>query len=96
MTTERIEIRDRRSAGRNYSVTRRRAIVDSLAFIAAPLRRTGCPPGEARAFATIVLAGFRGFMLDYCATRDRRRIDRAVDLWLKSLDAIPMSRERRP
>jgi AcrR family transcriptional regulator len=73
----------------------RSSVEDWLAFIAASLRRTGCPESEARAFATIVLAGFRGFMLDYCATRDRKRIDRAVDLWLKSLDVIPMQRERR-
>jgi hypothetical protein len=29
-------------------------------------------------------------MLDYCATHDRRRIDRAVDLWLQALDAVPL------
>ncbi len=28
------------------------------------------------------------FMLDYCASRDRERVDRAVDLWLDSLDTI--------
>jgi AcrR family transcriptional regulator len=32
--------------------------------------------------ATIVIAGFRGFLLDLLATRDRRRINKAVDLWL--------------
>jgi hypothetical protein len=41
-------------------------------------------------FATLVLAGFRGFLLDFCATRDRRRIDRAVDLWLQAIDRIPL------
>jgi AcrR family transcriptional regulator len=71
------------------------SVEDWLTFIAAPLRRSW-PAAEARAFATIVLAGFRGFMLDYTATRDRKRIDRAVDLWLKSLDTIPMTRGRRP
>jgi hypothetical protein len=27
-------------------------------------------------------------MLDYCATRDRKRLDRAVNLWLRALDPI--------
>jgi AcrR family transcriptional regulator len=69
----------------------RDAIEDWLEFLAAPLRQKGCGKSEARAFATVVLAGFRGFMLDYCASRDRKRIDRAVDLWLHSLDSIPLS-----
>jgi AcrR family transcriptional regulator len=69
----------------------RNAIEDWLEFLAAPLRRKGCGKSEARAFATIVLAGFRGFMLDYCASQDRKRVDRAVDLWLHALDFIPLS-----
>jgi hypothetical protein len=28
-------------------------------------------------------------MLDYCVSRDRERVDAAVDLWLDALDAIP-------
>jgi AcrR family transcriptional regulator len=72
----------------------RSAVDEWLAFLAAPLSVKGCPPNEARAFATVVLAGFRGFMLDYCATRDRRRVDRAVDLWLQALDRIPLRQAR--
>jgi AcrR family transcriptional regulator len=68
------------------------AIEDWLEFLAAPLRCKGYEQSEARAFATIVLAGFRGFMLDYCASRDRQRLDRALDLWLRGLDAIPLRR----
>lgn len=64
------------------------AVEDWLEFVAAPLIRKGQTREEARAFATIVIAGFRGFMLDYCASHDRRRVDRAVDLWLDSLDTI--------
>lgn len=41
---------------------------------------------QARAIATIVLAGLRGFMLDFCTTHDRKRVDEAVELWLRSLD----------
>jgi AcrR family transcriptional regulator len=64
------------------------AVEDWLDFVAAPWIRKGHAREEARAFATIVIAGFRGFMLDYCATHDRARVNRAVDLWLDSLDTI--------
>jgi len=63
-------------------------IEDWLKLVADPLRREGYTDSQARAFATIVLAGFRGFMLDYCTTHDRKRLDRAVDLWLRTLDSI--------
>lgn len=68
-------------------------IEDWLEFIAHPLVLAGHPTEKARAFATVVLAGYRGFLLDYCATHDRTRIDWAVDLWLRSLDAISPSSE---
>lgn len=48
---------------------------------------------DARAFATMMIAGFRGFLLDLCATHDRARIDRAVDLWLVLLDAAPLAKD---
>lgn len=32
--------------------------------------------------ATLLIAGFRGFLLDLLATHDRARINRAVDRWL--------------
>lgn len=41
---------------------------------------------DARAFATILIAVFRGFMLDLAATGDRKRIDRAVEIWLSLLN----------
>src|SRR5579859_7737057 len=66
-------------------------VEDWLEFLAAPLIGKGHSQEEARAHASIVLAGFRGFMLDYCATRDRTRLDRAVEMWLRSLDHIPLS-----
>ena len=69
------------------------AVEDWIEFIAEPWIRKGHPKEAARAFATIVLAGFRGFLLDYCASHDRDRIDRAVELWLGSLDAILPSEE---
>lgn len=59
-----------------------------LQDIAEPLCREGWNPLESRAFATIVLAGLRGFMLDFCTTHDRNRLDHAVALWLRGLDSM--------
>jgi len=63
------------------------AVEDWLVFLEAPFARDGCSRGEARARATIILAGFRGFLLDLCATNDRARVGRAVELWLDALVA---------
>ncbi len=71
----------------------RTTIEDWLGFLAAPLIRNGHSEAEARAHATVVLAGFRGFMLDFCASSDRKRLDRAVELWLQGLDAIVLAKE---
>ena len=73
---------------RRFSDFLNNAVQDWLEFVAEPLIRKGLTRSEARAFATVVIAGFRGFMLDYCASRDRQRVDLAVDLWLDSLDTI--------
>lgn len=64
------------------------AIEDWLEFLAAPLIARGRSSAMARAYATVVLAGFRGFVLDYSASKDRARLDAAVELWLDGLDAI--------
>lgn len=50
-------------------------------------------PNQARAIATIVLAGLRGFMLDFCTTHDGKRVDEAVKLWLHSIDSMLTSRK---
>jgi AcrR family transcriptional regulator len=73
---------------RLYRVFLHDTIQEWLPFIAEPLGQEGYPREEARAFATVVLAGLRGFMLDFCTTHDRRRLDRAVGLWLGSLNAM--------
>lgn len=69
-------------------------VEDWLEVVAEPLRREGHRSKEARAFATIILAGFRGFMLDYCTTHDRKRLDLAVNWWLGTLDSILPSGKR--
>jgi hypothetical protein len=42
----------------------------------------GFTQAQSRALGTLLIAGFRGFLLDLLATHDRARIDRAVELWL--------------
>lgn len=58
-----------------------------LQLIAKELYCAGYNREEARAVATVVLAGLRGFMLDFCTTHDRKRLDGAVALWLRNLDS---------
>jgi AcrR family transcriptional regulator len=75
------------------------SVEDWLQFMSQPLLRQGAKPEDARAFATLVIAGFRGFLLDLCATRDRKRIDQAVEMWIGTLNklssnTIPDKRER--
>lgn len=69
------------------------AVEDWLEFVARPLQQDGHTRKEARVFATVVLAGLRGFMLDLCATGDRRRVDGAIELWAASLDTMLPSGE---
>ena len=39
------------------------------------------PRARASSFATLTLAAYRGAMLDYCVTRDRARVNAAMDIW---------------
>jgi AcrR family transcriptional regulator len=77
---------------RLYKVFLHDTVEDWLREIADPLCREGYDRREARAFATIVLAGLRGFMLDFCTTHDRKRLDRAVGLWLGTLNTLLAAR----
>lgn len=76
-----------------YAEFLRSAVGDWLSYIEGPYLRLGYSSRAARAIATNVLAGYRGFMLDLCATHDRARIDRAVDIWLETLNALPSPSE---
>ena len=60
---------------------------DWIAFFARPLVDRGVASADARAHATMMLAGVRGFLMDFCATGDRKRIDRALSMWLDAIDA---------
>jgi AcrR family transcriptional regulator len=64
------------------------AVEDWLAFLGDPVRAGGASPDEARTVATIILAGYRGFMLDFVATGDRDRIGRALDAWVETLTVL--------
>jgi AcrR family transcriptional regulator len=70
-----------------------RAVEDWLDYLEPSALRDGYAPRDARAIATVILAGYRGFLLDLCATRDRKRIGRAVELWIAALDAIPSPKD---
>jgi len=62
------------------------AVDDWLTALEPCCARAGLGRDDARAHASLLIAGFRGFLLDLCATHDRPRIDRAVGLWLDTLD----------
>jgi AcrR family transcriptional regulator len=70
-----------------------RAVDVWLDYLQPSALRDGYSKADARAIATVILAGYRGFLLDLCTTRDRRRIDRAVDIWIAALDRIPAPKE---
>lgn len=67
------------------------SVEDWLLPLAEPLIKKGAVPESARAFATVVIAGFRGFLLDLCASHDRTRVNRAVEMWLATLNPISSS-----
>ena len=61
------------------------AIERWLDFIGIAFERSGAMKRDARIQATVVLACFRGFLLDLCATEDHERVNGAVEVWLRSL-----------
>jgi AcrR family transcriptional regulator len=68
-----------------------RAIGDWLEFISAPSIAAGAPRDDALAFATMILAGFRGFLMDLVATGERARVNRGVELWLDLIDTASLA-----
>ncbi len=61
---------------------------DWLDLLAESLERRGVAPERAAARATLTLAAYRGAMLDYCVTRDRARVNAAMELWFDIADRI--------
>ena len=70
-------------------------IEDWVNLVTEELCQDGHGRKDARAFATVVLAGLRGFMLDFCNTGDHKRLDRAVDIWTKGLDEMLVRLKQR-
>jgi hypothetical protein len=66
-------------------------VEDWLEFLSQPLIAKGASPTRVRQFATAVVAGFRGFLVDYCASGNRKRVDGAVEMWLATLDTISLT-----
>jgi AcrR family transcriptional regulator len=73
------------------------AVRDWLDFSVKQLRCESYRRNEALIVATVVIAGFRGFLMDLSATRDRARVTHAVNAWLRSLDSLlPLKRKKHP
>lgn len=69
------------------------ALDEWLDFIAQPALQIGIVRDDAYAFATIVLSGFRGFLLDLCASEDETRVNHAVEIWFRSIDLLIANQE---
>ena len=62
------------------------AVADWIAFLSEPLIAGGMSKADARAQATLILATYRGFMLDLAATGDRKRISAAFEKWIDNVE----------
>jgi AcrR family transcriptional regulator len=59
-----------------------RSIEDWLVALERCAPHPDASRAEIRSFATILIAGFRGFLLDLLGSGDRRRVDDAFNRWL--------------
>jgi AcrR family transcriptional regulator len=71
-------------ADRDYAPAVARSISHRVELITANVVKLGCPPQEAPAHATLLLAQWRGLVLDALATDDRARVEAAFELALQS------------
>ena len=60
----------------------KRSIDDWLTALERCAPHPDASPAEIRSFATILIAGFRGFSLDLLGSGDRKRVDAAFNRWL--------------
>ncbi len=81
---------------RRYRTFLRSTIDDWLDFMDDAARQKRYGRSTSRALATIALAAYRGFQLDYCASHDRARLDRAVKLWIQTFVALEARPIKRP
>ncbi len=61
------------------------AVREWLEALEACTNLPGKTRAQSEALGTLLIAGFRGFLLDLLATGDRARIQPAVDLWLSAI-----------
>ena len=80
---------------RRYRAFLHSTINDWLDFMDDAALRKQHGRTKSRALATIAMASYRGFLLDYCASHDSARIDRAVKLWIQSFVALEAQPNRR-
>ena len=81
---------------RRYRTFLRSTIDDWLDFMDDASRRKLHGRTTSRALATVALAAYRGFLLDYCASHDSARLDRAVKLWIHAFVALEAHPNKRP
>ncbi|HLH13296.1 MAG TPA: TetR/AcrR family transcriptional regulator [Solirubrobacteraceae bacterium] len=62
-----------------YAAAVERSIEHRLDVMEANVVRLGCPPAQARGFATLALATLRGLVIDLLATGERERVDEAFE-----------------
>jgi AcrR family transcriptional regulator len=60
----------------------KQSIEDWLTGLERCAPHPGASPAEIRSFATVLIAGFRGFLLDLLGSGDRKRVDDAFNRWL--------------
>jgi AcrR family transcriptional regulator len=65
-----------------------RAIEEWIAALEGCSTMPGYSRSDARTLATVLIAGFRGFMLDVAATGDRARVDAAAELFFSMIDHV--------
>jgi AcrR family transcriptional regulator len=61
------------------------AVADWLPLVAARLEEAGVPDPQARTAATVVIAGYRGLLLDVLATGDAQRAGEGLDFFLDAI-----------
>lgn len=70
-----------------------RAVEEWLSALEGCSTCPGYDRTDARALATVMIAGFRGLLLDLAATNDRARVDRAAELFFSMIDTTAQNAE---
>jgi AcrR family transcriptional regulator len=69
-----------------YSPVVERSIIHRLDLITTNVVSLGCPPAEARAFATLLLATVRGLVIEMLATGERERLEAAFEIAIQDAE----------